>query len=530
MLNYICAALQVVFLIIAAVALCVFRNKHIFNGSFNIDSSHCFWNMDHSVRLPRYYIKHYYISKQQKKKINYEIAKTRYYSGNFFLYYDGKIHNTSAASILSPHLVLLSFLLNRILKDVHFIAISAAAAILISVSVNPDLVFFTPVLLLCTAFLGVPWRTNTLIRENWRSDCFSLNISGNSKLQKEFVKPSYLFFSISSLMHELSILLLTIQAVCSYYQGFGILQVANLLCTCILLAFSIYPYVKNIRGVYPKEGKDIFILFAEMAIFAVASILLNTYAPHVIHFAVAPVYLFPFNVALALLEPVSTHILQMYAPSNAAYRKLRYKYEYKNNKDLFCGFSFSNNDSSFSERFKEEYLPEEEARLIRKEREEKRLREEKEKEEQRIREAQEKERKEKIHQLVEQKNSATGSKKLYLEAQLWELRGYNDRAVASKREADKLRKEEEKQEEERKRFQKEYEYRKRATIPFSGRMITPEEYEREYTLLCRALGIGKFADPDKKPPVEVKKKEKEGGYSNDIDTNNATNRFKNRRR
>lgn len=68
-------------------------------------------------------------------------------------------------------------------------------------------------------------------------------------------------------------------------------------------------------------------------------------------------------------------------------------------------------------------------------------------------------------------------------------------------------------------------YRARhATMWFNGRRITPEEYDE----FCKRYGYDKYAKKEESAD-EVEKKEKEGGYVNDIDTQNATDRFNNRR-
>lgn len=69
-------------------------------------------------------------------------------------------------------------------------------------------------------------------------------------------------------------------------------------------------------------------------------------------------------------------------------------------------------------------------------------------------------------------------------------------------------------------------YRARnATMWFNGKRITPEEYDE----FCKRYGYDKYAKKEESAD-EVEKKEKEGGYVNDIDTNNATDRFNQRRR
>lgn len=520
--TFIYSALQVVFIITAVILLCVFRKKNILSGSFDIGPSHSFCKIDKEVWLPRYFIASY-------KKRTYATAKADN-SNHLFLYYGEKLHSTSYACILSPHLVFLSFLLNRILNDVHIIAFFTAAAIFISVISNPDLVFFTPVLLPCTAFLGAQWKLNILIRIHPRHfSRFSLNISGNSKLQKEFVRPGYLFFSAISVLHELSVLLLTMQAVCSIYTGSGALRAANLLCTCILLAFSVYLYVKNPLNVYPKKKKDIIILFAEMVLCAAAILAANTTASQAIHFTIAPAYIFPLAVALILFEPVSTRILSIYAPSDKKLARLKRKYRYKSDELLFSDYTFLYGPKA--ERYKEYYLPEKEAALIRKEKEQKRLREEKEKEEQRIREEKEKEeqrlleeKKKKLRQLREEAQNATGSTKLDLQYQIMKLQGDHEKAAWFKKQAEIQRQKEIQLAEERRREKVREEYRRRATIPLGSEMVTPEEYDQ----FCRRYGYGKYKkQPDSSE--EIRKKEKEGGYDSDIDSNNATDRFNRRR-
>ena len=69
-------------------------------------------------------------------------------------------------------------------------------------------------------------------------------------------------------------------------------------------------------------------------------------------------------------------------------------------------------------------------------------------------------------------------------------------------------------------------YRARhAKIWLGNERVTPEEYDE----FCRRYGYGKYGKKEEAAD-EVTKKEKEGGYVNDIDTNNATDRFNQRRR
>ncbi len=566
--------LSLIFAIVAVILLCGFRRIYILNGSLDIGPSHSFCKIDKNVWLPRFYhISPRSTPPEYNNGANFVIGQS---GENYLFLYDGKnLHATHTVYILSPHLVLISFLLNGILNDVHIIAFGTAVAVWVSVLQDPNFVFFTPLILLCTSFLGVPLCLKHYIQTaGYGKYETSLHISGNLKTQKKFVRPSYLFFSTAALMNELSILLLTMQAVCSFYQDFGLLQVANFLCTCALLIFSIIMYTCNIRDVYKKKKKDIFILLAEIALITIA-IIGSAPASQTIHFAITPTYLFPFTLGcIMLLFLVSKHILSIYLPAQGKTQKKHMwkhnrifknkqhdTYNYQATENLFSNHTFiAYNDAG---PYKKYYLPP--AEYEREKEREKRREEEKQ---QRLKEKEEKEKR--LAELIEAEKKVTKEldearyiklrenydddsghvlareykekrmavtslelKKVRIQLKILELR---DGVGRFNPEWDSLKHKEITLESEYERLSlgfpnakelvdgaRDYR-RKHATMWFNGKLITPEEYDE----FCKRYGYDKYAKKAESDD-DVKKKEKEGGYVNDIDTQNATDRFNNRR-
>lgn len=557
--------LSLIFVIVAIILLCGFRRIYLLNGSLDIGPSHSFCKIDKNVWLPRFYPIHPWSSKPDYNNgANFAIGQS---GENYLFLYDGNdARGTKSSYILTPHLVLISFLLNGILNDVHIIAFGTAVAVWVSVLQDPNFVFFTPLILLCTSFLGVPLCLKHYIQTaGYGKYESSLHISGNLKIQKKFVRPSYLFFSAAALMNELSILLLSMQAVCSFYQEFGLLQVANFLCTCALLIFSIVMYTCNIRDVYKKKKKDIFILLAEIALITIA-IIGSAPASQTIHFAITPTYLFPFTLGcIMLLFLVSKHILSIYLPTQEKMQKKETKSaNYQATENLFFNHTFLAYKDA--DPYKKYYLPP--AEYEREKEKEKRREEEKQR---RIKEKEEKEKR--LAELIEAEKKVTKEldearyiklrenydddsghplareykekrmavtslelKKVRIQLHILELRDGQGRFMPNSEQWKELRSKEITLESEYERLSlgfpnakelvdgaRDYR-RKHATMWFNGRLITPEEYDE----FCKRYGYDKYAKKAESDD-DVKKKEKEGGYANDIDTNNATDRFNNRR-